>query len=523
MKTSRLIAVGAVGVAALWTAGWFAGRSLYVEPEAQRVVDKLRAGDIFFTYERRTIGGFPVAYDVAYEGVSLSSASTLWRWSLPRLSVGSGLVDSGVVTLRPASESKLIIESAALSGQDGAEPVVFDIRVDAPLITLTGDDEQAAVMLRASGLSAKQTAGDAPLSDARIQLDELALDARLAGAGKDGKLTATALEIAYTFSPDMVSETSTTINVADLAIGFTGEALDAADFAEFVSRDGAARATIATGRYEIASAGSGGPSQPPYELEFGAGSSETIASIREGRARYEIDSTELLYAMERDPPAGGATVDAFSMMLDMPIRRGAAPYQLTLSVDGVKPDDAFWSVTDATGSLPRTPMALNLEFAGTARILADLGAELQSAADRCGDAGDPRIPSRRHGAAGGGDRRARHRRRRVDAGWRPVARPDGRAGADRRSRRGQLDSGRGGAGLYRRGARIRAKGRRRGPPARRYPCLERGDDDQRAAVAIGAESGVCTGPIASVTRRSSVSSSSSRSIRAVPKASSISR
>ncbi|QIE57358.1 DUF2125 domain-containing protein [Pikeienuella piscinae] len=375
MKTSRLIAVGAVGVAALWTAGWFAGRSLYVEPEAQRVVDKLRAGDIFFTYERRTIGGFPVAYDVAYEGVSLSSASTLWRWSLPRLSVGSGLVDSGVVTLRPASESKLIIESAALSGQDGAEPVVFDIRVDAPLITLTGDDEQAAVMLRASGLSAKQTAGDAPLSDARIQLDELALDARLAGAGKDGKLTATALEIAYTFSPDMVSETSTTINVADLAIGFTGEALDAADFAEFVSRDGAARATIATGRYEIASAGSGGPSQPPYELEFGAGSSETIASIREGRARYEIDSTELLYAMERDPPAGGATVDAFSMMLDMPIRRGAAPYQLTLSVDGVKPDDAFWSVTDATGSLPRTPMALNLEFAGTARILADLGGQ----------------------------------------------------------------------------------------------------------------------------------------------------
>lgn len=378
MRTSRLIAigaVGAVGVAALWTAGWFAGRSLYVAPEAQRVVDELRAGDLFFTYERRGIGGFPFSYDVAYEDVSLSSASTLWRWTMPHLSIGSGLVDAGVITLRPAPESKLIVESAAFAGEDGGAPLAFDISAEAPLITLTGDDEHAAVTLRAAGLSASQVAGDGSLSDGSVHFDGLALDANLGGAENDGKLTANALEIAYKLTPDMVSVTSATISVGNLAIGFAGEALDAADFAAFIARDGAANATVTTGRFEISVAGSGGPSRPPYKLGLAAASSETTATIREGRVRYAVDSADIVYAMERDPPAGGAAVGAFSMMLDMPIRRGAAPYQLTLAIGGLNPDEIFWKVTDPREALPRTPMALDLDFAGTARILADLGGQ----------------------------------------------------------------------------------------------------------------------------------------------------
>ena len=73
MKRVSYVIGGVIAIAVIWTGGWFAGKSFLIEPEADRIVEELRAGNLFFSYESRDVGGFPIAYDVAYRGVKVSS------------------------------------------------------------------------------------------------------------------------------------------------------------------------------------------------------------------------------------------------------------------------------------------------------------------------------------------------------------------------------------------------------------------------------------------------------------------
>ncbi|WP_340110153.1 DUF2125 domain-containing protein [Pikeienuella sp. HZG-20] len=378
MRPSRMIIIGAAGLAVLWTAGWFAGRSLYIEPEADKVIAQLREGRLFFTYERREVGGFPFGYDVVYEGASLADSSALWRWTAPSLTVGARIANADEVTLTPSRESKLTIETTAFSAAPDAAPLVFDVIAETPRVLLGEADGETKIKIRAGAVSATQAPGANVLSNARARLETLALDLGSApNSGGASVLTADSLSLSYRLAPDMVSETNTKLQVADIAIDFDGEALDAATFADFVARDGAADFSVRTGRYQAKSEGSGGPSAPPYTVDFSAASSESSISVGEGRAAYAARAADIAYAMKTDEDGanGGAAAQAFTMTFDMPIRQAPEPqpYAFSLSINDLALDEAFWDANDPIGAITRTPISLDLDFAGALRILEDLG------------------------------------------------------------------------------------------------------------------------------------------------------
>ena len=112
MNALSKILGGVAGLAALWAGGWYAGKAFFVEPEADRVVEELRAGNLFFSYETREVGGFPTGYDVAYQGVEISNGEG-WRWSAPRTTIAAGVANIGALTVTPSDESKLTVNAAA--------------------------------------------------------------------------------------------------------------------------------------------------------------------------------------------------------------------------------------------------------------------------------------------------------------------------------------------------------------------------------------------------------------------------
>lgn len=378
MRPSRIIVIGAAGLAVLWTAGWFAGRSLYIEPQADEVIAQLREGRLFFTYQRREIGGFPFRYDVAYEGASLADSSALWRWTAPSLTVSARIADADEVTLTPSRESKLTIETAALSQAPDAPPLVFDVIAETPNITVSEAAGETSIAIRAGALSATQAAKADTLSNARARLEGLALDLGTAPEnGGRSVLTADALSLSYRVAPDMVNETSTDLKIQDFSVKFDGEALDAASFADFVARDGAADISVRAGRFQAKSEGTGGPTTPPYTVGSSASSSEISLRIDEGRAAYSAKAADIDYATEAegDGAMGGGAARAFLVTLDMPIRRAPEPqpYAFALSVDDLTPDDAFWNANDPAGAITHTPIDLTFDFTGMLRVIEDLG------------------------------------------------------------------------------------------------------------------------------------------------------
>lgn len=111
MKPAKIAIAAIIGVPVLWSAGWFAGKSLYVEPEADKAVERLRDGEVFFAYDRRNIGGFPFAYDVSYEGVSISNVTRTLTWTANSLRVHTSIANTGEISLIPSTDSKLAIRT----------------------------------------------------------------------------------------------------------------------------------------------------------------------------------------------------------------------------------------------------------------------------------------------------------------------------------------------------------------------------------------------------------------------------
>ncbi|MFV0472863.1 MAG: DUF2125 domain-containing protein [Pikeienuella sp.] len=375
MKTPWLIGAGAVGVAALWSAGWFAGRSLYVEPEADRAVAELREGKLFFNYERRDIGGFPFAYDVSYRGVSIADESALWRWTAAGLEIGSGVADAGTLEIRPPAESKLIIEGAALGEGEDAIAQVFDIKAEAPVVRITNTGERADVAIRAAALDVVRAPDAGPMKDWRLNAAGFSLDAAFDERSGEAALKADKLSYALDLSVDQVIGMTTTTELTDIAASFSGDGLDAQDMPGFIAGDGAAEGAIETGAQRVTISNSGGPGQPPYTIGYEAASSRVAAALGKGRVRYEVRSGGILYSMksEGDGFAGDIALGATDLMLDMPLRQGVAPYQITLGVKDLTADEALWSNLDPARQLDRAPIALDLDLGGDLRVLADIG------------------------------------------------------------------------------------------------------------------------------------------------------
>lgn len=379
MNKTGAILGGLAAFAALWSAGWFAGKSLYVEPEADRAVERMRAGSLFFAYDRRAVTGFPFGYDIAFEDVSVSDAGGLWRWRAPSVSVSAGLSDPAALVIRPAPESRLTVESAAF-GAGGAPASVFDVEAEGFVVTLSENGDGPRAAIEAARLAAVQAPGAGALSDMRLVLAGLAAEGRFgAGAGR-GALMAASADYALALSLDQVSETRAEGRYEDLSLTFEGAALDAGNLAAFLAADGIFDLRMETGAVSGTSRSTGGPSAPPVVYEGTASRSETLVALRGGRAAYSASAEGLTVSYAAEPPAafpgGGGRAANFEMRLDMPLRRAPepAPWALDLVLAGLEPDEALWSAVDPAGALGRGPLALEVRLDGAARVTADLGA-----------------------------------------------------------------------------------------------------------------------------------------------------
>lgn len=377
MKRSKAIIAGAVGVAALWSAGWFAGRSLYVEPEADMAIENLRQGDFFFTFDKREIGGFPFGYDVAYSNVSISDSSRSWTWTMPGLRLSADLAGGDRITLTPSPESHF--ETTALSAGEGAPGLGMDIASEALRVVVSPEGGDTAVELRADAFKATQTGGEDEISDAVLSVLDIAVDSRIKAGGdrRDAVVKTGDFEFSYAAAPDKVTVTRTKIRVGSIDAAFKGEGLNAETFHDFYSHNGKADLSVTFANSDLTSESTGGPSEAPYVMRFKALSSGVTAKIGDGRTKYGLTMNDGAYAMESEASeaTGGANIGSLSMALDMPINRapGVQPYALQLSIAGLAPDETFWKTTDPNGLIARTPISIEADLAGDALVLADLG------------------------------------------------------------------------------------------------------------------------------------------------------
>lgn len=379
MRLVPKLALGLGGLALLWTAGWFAGRALWVAPEADRAVERLREGRLFVAYDSRSIGGFPFGYEVALQGVTVSDESALWRWMAAEARIGGGLGNGGALEIRPSAESRVLVEPASWGGGAGETPMLVEIAATAPLLRLASGPDRPRARLTADRLTAERREGGGPARALRIALD--GLDAEAAALDGDGALTLAAAraEAEWTLSPDGVREDRARFAVETVSLEASGAALDAGSPTEFHERGGALTVAFASGRSESSGASTGGPSAAPVEGGAEAASSALRFEAAGGRARLSTESLGLRWRLDgAGAPTPGFAVEAarVAARLDAPLRRAPDPqdWSAGFEVEGAAPGAALWSAFDPAGALPRDPMALKLELGGLARLIADLGA-----------------------------------------------------------------------------------------------------------------------------------------------------
>lgn len=385
MKPLPLIAALAVGGAALWSAGWYVGKSVFVEPEADRAVEDLRAGRLFFSYRERAIGGFPFGYDVAYHDVSVSDSSTTWRWTAPELHIASGVADAGKLTLSTSPTSVLEVTSG---GGVDAPPTVFEIETDDLAVELSQSAEGASVIdAQAARIAAVQKGAGGLINGGRLVVTGMDYTQRpKTDVTGDMALTAESMEIAYRMSADGVTETWTenVSNDVSLTSEYDLTGYDAAAPMMFVTEGGSVVADMKVASTSGRSGSSGGPSSPPFTANFSTGVGTLRLAVGSGRMSYGGAASDSRFDVqyEEGGPLPNLTFDLGEAVVDfsMPTEPSpdSQPYALMLSATDLELDEGLWAMFDAGGALPRDPMFMRFDVTGEARIFRDLMA-LQAA------------------------------------------------------------------------------------------------------------------------------------------------
>lgn len=378
MKRTPLIFGGLVGVAALWSGAWYAGKTFYVEPRADEAVEQLRSGAVFFSFDRRTVSGFPFGYDIAYEMVAMSDVSLLWRWTAPLIRLETGVADAGAMTVTASESSVLVLEPQLMGAADGS-PMVFDIVSEGLSATLSGNADESEALISAVGVTMTQKEGASVISGGKAELSDV--QAKVESWPEAGDYRADVnvgrLSINYRFSRDGVNETSSSSELTGIQIGIETRALSGGDLGEFLANNGEASFKIEAEAYNGTASSTGGPSDPPVSIIHESGEMVAEASIVEGRARYAsvVSSIDTKVDVQAPGPLSklAFVMDKLDMSVEMPLQQAdeAQPYVMGLEVDDMKVDEAVWGTLDPLGKLDRSAMQFEVEITGGARVLTD--------------------------------------------------------------------------------------------------------------------------------------------------------
>lgn len=385
MKRTPLIIGGIAGAALLWSGAWWAGKELYVAPRADAAVEQLRGGAAFFSFDQRTISGFPFGYDVAYENVAISDASTFWRWTTPLIRLETGIADAGEMKVTMSEVSVLVIEAPLLGGAADGSPMVFDIVSDGLIATLSGNETQNEAVIEAASMTLSQKEGASIVTGGKVILTGLSAevetqpDAGIYLADVD----ADRLAVGYQYSPDGVNTSSNISEMTGVQIDIETRALSNGDLGAILANDGAAKVKFTASTYNGTGASSGGPSSPPVSVIHEGGKTTAELSIADGRALYaaKVQDADMKVDMQAPGPLSALafTLGEMEMSMEMPLKQAdeAQPYAIKLEMDDLKVDDSIWAAFDPLEKLDRSAMQLEIDITGGARVLTDfLGAQL---------------------------------------------------------------------------------------------------------------------------------------------------
>lgn len=385
MKPTPLIIGGIAGAALLWSGAWWAGKEFYVASRTDAAVEQLRSGATFFSFDKRTISGFPFGYAVAFENVAVSDASTLWRWTAPLIRLETGLADAGAMKMMMSEASVLVVEPPLLGGAPDGSPMVFDIVSDGLSAILRGDEAANEAEIEAASVTVTQKEGASIITGGSATLTAFA--AQIETQPEEGvylaDVDADRLNIGYRYSPDGVNETSNLSEMTGVRIDIETRALSNGDLGAMLANDGVARVQFAADSYKGTGASSGGPSAAPVSVIHQAGMTTAELSIADGRARYagEVRDSDMKVDMQAPGPFAvlAFKLGGLEMAMEMPLKQAEAPqpYAINLEMDDLNIDPSIWAAFDPQEKLDRSAMQVEIDITGGARVLTDfLGAQL---------------------------------------------------------------------------------------------------------------------------------------------------
>lgn len=385
MKPIPLIIGGIAGAALLWSGAWWAGKEFYVAPRADAAVEQMRSGATFFSFDKRTISGFPFGYNVAFENVAISDASTFWRWTAPLIRLEAGLADAGAMKVMMSEASVLVVEAPLVGGAPDGSPMVFDIVSDGLSVWLSGDEAANAAEIEAASVTVTQKEGASIITGGSAILMAFAaqIETQPAAGVYLAEIDADRLTIGYQYSPDGVNESSNLSEMTGVQVDVETRALSGGDLGALLANDGVASVKFAADTYKATGASSGGPSSAPVSVIHEAGETTAELSIVDGRARYggDVRDADMKVDMQAPGPFSvlAFTLGGMEMAMEMPLKQAEAPqpYAINLELDDLNIDPAIWAAFDPQEKLDRSAMQVEIDITGGARVLTDfLGAQL---------------------------------------------------------------------------------------------------------------------------------------------------
>lgn len=386
MKKLALI-VAAVAVLALagWSALWLFGRDR-IEERLDQEIARLSAQGFEISHGERRVEGFPFAYEVTYDDVSVSDPASGISYALPSVTGVATAEDVGRVTFRlpPAFTASVRFDEAMREAYDELpEAMLVEIEADGLVIETAAPD--AAVMhleTRAGSVLAVSAGEGTPVALAveMVELEGELTVPREPGVGTvSGRTTIEKLDYAISLldpdgqrttvegmSDDLMLSGETSMRTPEQweALFTSAEAEGSADFAYQVGE------SVSQIRVEGGDALAG-------TLRQEAGTGGGVVRIGDGRIELRGSSENNRYAFTpaeetEDALAGGVVLDSFEMVYLAPIAPSdeMTAFEMRLALIGLEGDEALWEALDPDGRLERGPANLILEVRGTGRMKA---------------------------------------------------------------------------------------------------------------------------------------------------------
>ena len=390
-----VLAIAGVGVlaAAGWSALWFTGRG-QIEARLDTEIQAFAARGVEIGHASRQIDGFPFAYKVRHEGVTIRDTTQGYAYTLPHLTteVTADDIDRLVTTLPETFTIELSLPSESDSGEDGTGQTLR-VEVEAENMVIvsdgqTGDAQEIKVTAeRLLAVSADEDQGASFAVDFTGSDYRATIPSAVSGAPMTAALLLNQIDYAYTVKTQSginsagLGEVTANVegSIADTRITLKSNLRDQAAMLSMFTDNGALlEAAYQTGR--VVYAARTVKDQPSGVFSGESGSSAGTMTIKDGR--FEIAGSGRANQISYGPAISeGATNQAPSVdvrniegIYQLPLTPSddLAPASLRFALDEVKPDDALWALLDPKSALEREPMKLVVDVEGSARLLKPL-------------------------------------------------------------------------------------------------------------------------------------------------------